>query len=182
MTVVLLVQDVGKTLWGAPVCNPFTGASHCTLRLLAHPAVALSMVAITLCSVAFSALIIRRLPHRFPVEVVETKQIPNDIINYVFPYVVSFMGLSYADPDKMAGFSVFLLWMFAITYRSGQISMNPLLLLFGYQLYEAKVLIGQGEARVVRLLARAPPQPGPVRAELVQDFYFVEQRDEEGFR
>ncbi|MBF4349385.1 hypothetical protein EAY19_25410, partial [Vibrio anguillarum] len=49
------------------------------------------------------------------------------------------MGISYDTPEKLLGFAVFLLWMFAITYKSGQIIMNPLLLMFGWKIYEATV-------------------------------------------
>jgi len=180
LTVILAVQDVPKNIWGRAVCNPFGRNAECTAHVLAHPAVAFGAIAGCLASVMLSLLVIRRIPYRYRIEVVETKPIPNDLINYVFPYVVSFMGLSYSDPDKLAGFIVFLLWMFAITYRSGQMAMNPLLLLFGFQLHEAKLRVADGE-RIVRLLARHAPGTGLLKAELVQDFYFVESTVEEGF-
>ncbi len=112
----------------------------------------------------------KRIDFPFEGEVKSSKTIPNDIINYVFPYVVSFMGISYDAPEKMLGFVVFLLWMFAITYKSGQIIMNPLLLMFGWKLYEAKIAIN-GQERDVRVLKKGILTPGDYQFQSVQDFY-----------
>lgn len=59
-------------------------------------------------------------------------------MNYVLPYVVSFMSLDFKDTNKFFGFLVFLSWLFLITFRSGQIILNPLLIVFGWNLYEIK--------------------------------------------
>ena len=113
-----------------------------------------------------------RLTHR--VHVLETKAIPNDLINYVLPYVVSFMGLSYAEPQKLGGFLVFWVGLFVITYRSGQILMNPLLIVLGWKLYEVKVALGQaGAIRMVRVLKRGPLVPSIQMAEEIQDVYLM---------
>ena len=59
-------------------------------------------------------------------------------MNYTLPYVVSFMGLDYQDGGRFFGFAVFLLWMFWISHKSGQIILNPLLIAMGWRLYEMK--------------------------------------------
>jgi hypothetical protein len=53
-------------------------------------------------------------------------------MNYVLPYVVSFMSIDYQVTGKFVGFLIFLGWMFLITYKSGQIMLNPLLTVFGW--------------------------------------------------
>lgn len=104
----------------------------------------------------------------------EVKAIPNDLINYVLPYVVSFMGLSYADPQKLGGFLVFWVVLFLITYRSGQILMNPLLIVLGWKLYEVKVGLGQsGAIRMARVLKKGPLVPSIQMAEEIQDVYLM---------
>ncbi|NID05891.1 hypothetical protein HBF26_13405 [Luteibacter jiangsuensis] len=179
LSLVLLVQDIKPAVWQTSFCRPWShGIGSCSFSVFAHPGVALSMVGLTMFAVLFSALVMRHLRFRYSLEVLESKPVPNDLINYVFPYVVSFMGLSYGEDQKLAGFAVFLAWLFAITYRSGQIVLNPLLLLFGWQLYEAKIRTS-GQERTVRILRQGALHHGPVRGELVQDFYFVE-RDNEG--
>jgi hypothetical protein len=117
-----------------------------------------------------SNISLQKISFPFEARVKRTKAIPNDIINYVFPYVVSFMGISYDSPEKLLGFAVFLLWMFAITYKSGQIIMNPLLLMFGWKLYEADIEIN-GNERSVRILYKGNLTPGSYSAQTVQDFY-----------
>ena len=48
------------------------------------------------------------------------------------------MSIDYRDMPKFAGLVIFLAWMFWITYKSGQILLNPLLIVFGWRLYELK--------------------------------------------
>ena len=107
-------------------------------------------------------------------EVLSAKPVPNDLINYVFPYVVSFMGLSYGDPQKLAGFFVFLVLLFLITYRSGQILMNPVLIAFGWRLYEVDIVVGGNRVRkTVRALKQGKLLPGEQLIEDVQEVYLM---------
>jgi hypothetical protein len=109
----------------------------------------------------------------------EAKTIPNDLINYVFPYVVSFMALDIAATGKFYGFLVFLGWMFAITYRSGQILMNPLILVIGWQLYEIRARTA-GHLRVVRALSRLAVRPGDhLRSCLIQGIYVLSKDEDQ---
>lgn len=57
-------------------------------------------------------------------------------MSYTLPYVVSFMSLDYQQAGKFVGLIVFLLWMFWITHRSGQILLNPIFIAFGWRLHE----------------------------------------------
>ena len=82
------------------------------------------------------------------------------------------MGISYSQPDKLLGFLVFLLWLFAITYKSGQIIMNPLLLMFGWRLYEVTLEIN-GHTREVRMLKVGALTAGDQNAQTIQDFYIA---------
>ena len=103
--------------------------------------------------------LITRLTGNSSLDVEDSKTIPNDLINYVFPYVVSFMGLDLGVSGKFYGFLLFILLMFLITYRSGQILMNPFLLVAGWQLYELNVKI-EGHKRCVRALSRQAVRGG----------------------
>ncbi len=82
------------------------------------------------------------------------------------------MGITYGDPQKLLGFGVFLLWMFAITYKSGQILMNPLLLILGWRLYEATIVIN-GVEKDVRVLKPGALVPGLNSAQTIQEFYIL---------
>lgn len=103
----------------------------------------------------------------------QCKPVPNDLINYVFPYIVSFMGVDLGSTGKVLGFGLFLLWLFLISYRSGQILMNPLLLAVGWQLYEIQADI-EGNKRSLRALSRDIVVPGQkLRSCLVQGIYVL---------
>lgn len=144
LALILLVQDVQKKFLDASFCR-WASRSSCTFQILAHPAYAWSCVLVTGLALLITQWGLRKVKLRFDVEVIEAKSIPNDLINYVFPYVVSFMGLSFDDSGKMLGFAVFLVVLFVITYKSGQIVMNPFLIIFGWKIYEVKMAIGQNE-------------------------------------
>ena len=46
----------------------------------------------------------------------DSKSVPNDLINFVFPYVVSFMGARQASTGVWFH-ALFIILMFIITYR-----------------------------------------------------------------
>ncbi|MGD4471677.1 hypothetical protein QT697_20660, partial [Xanthomonas citri pv. citri] len=98
LAVILMVQDIATKYWSAPLCG-WKGQWNCQFQILAHSWLAWGTVAVTFGALLLMVVALRsvRLPHR--VHVQEVKAIPNDLINYVLPYVVSFMGLSYADPE-----------------------------------------------------------------------------------
>ena len=116
------------------------------------------------------------------VRVTESKHVPADLINYVIPYVLSFMGLDYGDSAKMLGFAVFFLWIFWITDCSGQIVMNPILVAFGWRLYEIKFSYLQSEnAFTGRVLSKAAIEPqGVYRQAQLQDVMVVHGQEQGG--
>jgi hypothetical protein len=150
LSVILLLQDVSTNSWTLPVCRSFTA---CQLPEFSNPTRALGFFFVCAASLAFFLWALNRFTGMHDITVEDAKSIPNDLINYVFPYVVSFMGLDFGSTGKYYGFLVFLFWMFLITYRSGQILMNPLLLVAGWHLYEVNADIN-GHKRSVSALSR----------------------------
>lgn len=120
-----------------------------------------------------------RPSHR--IKVAEAKHIPADLINYAMPYIVSFMGLDFSSPSKLIGFAVFFVWIFWITYRSGQIVMNPLLIAFGWKLYELKYsYLQSGDALVGRALSQSDIEPNTLyRIGNLQDVMVVGELGEQ---
>jgi len=158
LSLILVVQDIKDTSWKEPICR-MVEISTCHLPELANPVRALSLLAICAFSLILFIVLMRGLSAYSNLEVVDSKSVPNDLINYVFPYVVSFMGIDLGAEGKFYGFLLFILLMFVITYRSGQILMNPFLLVSGWQLYELNVLT-EGQKRCVRALSQDQIQPG----------------------
>jgi len=173
LAIILAVQDIPQTWWQRPICTLTSlQAGSCSFSPFGNPVLALTFAGITACSAIIAFFALRSISYPFELEVRQSKAIPNELINYTFPYVVSFMGVSYAEPEKLLGFLVFLIWMFAVTYKSGQIIMNPLLLIFGWRLHEASITIN-GTHREVRVLKRGDLRPGRQWGQTVQDFYVV---------
>lgn len=173
LAIILAIQDIPTSWWTRPICtaNDFAHAT-CTFNPFVNPGLSLTFLGLSAIAVLLAWSSLRKLSYPFNIEVKRAKATPNEIINYTFPYVVSFMGITYGEPQKLLGFGVFLLWMFAITYKSGQILMNPLLLIFGWRLYEATIVIN-GVEKDVRVLKPGPLNPGAATAQTVQDFYVL---------
>ena len=175
LAIILAIQDIPIAWWNRPLCN-VSEISTCSIQPFNNPALSIGFILITIASVIVANRMLRDISYQFDIEVKSSKPIPNDIINYVFPYVVSFMGISYDAPEKLIGFSIFLIWMFAITYKSGQIIINPLLLMFGWKLYEAKIAVN-GKDREVRVLSNGSLTPDSHKAQTIQDFYVVRRQE-----
>jgi len=174
LTIILAVQDIPAAWWTRDLCTrAAVQAGRCAFVPFEHPALTLSFSAVALLAVVLTWFSLRKLTPHFTIQIKQAKSAPNELINYTFPYVVSFMGISYGESQKLLGFVVFLLWMFAITYKSGQILMNPLLIVFGWQLHEATTVINGTEEREVRILTQGQLVPGPHRVEKIQDFYIT---------
>lgn len=173
LALILAVQDIPMSWWSKSFCD-FSDIENCLFNPFNSPYLSIIFIVVTAISVVVSNLSLKKISFPFDAQVESSKTIPNDIINYVFPYVVSFMGISYEAPEKLLGFAVFLFWMFAITYKSGQIIMNPLLLMFGWRLYEAKININ-GQSRDVRILKRGNLTPGDYKVQTIQDFYIARE-------
>lgn len=158
LSAILIVQDIEERFWKLPLCN-LGEAANCALPQLSNPSKSLGFFFLCGLSLALFATLINRLRGQTELKVAESKTIPNDLINYVFPYVVSFMSIDLSSDGKFLGFLIFIGLMFLITYRSGQILMNPLLLILGWQLYEMNIDT-EGHRRSVRALCKAQVSPG----------------------
>jgi hypothetical protein len=176
LAIILALQDIPAKWWSQPPCTlAVLKHGSCQFILFANPTLSLTFLVVTSVATLLAKSSLQNIRFPFLVEVKRLKATPNEIINYTFPYVVSFMGITYDDPQKLLGFGVFLLWMSAITLKSGQILMNPLLLIFGWKLYEATIVTNNVE-REVRVMKHGTLHLGPYMAQTVQDFYILKNR------
>ncbi|MCF8824567.1 hypothetical protein [Xanthomonas campestris] len=177
LSLILLIQDVTAKSWLKKLCWNLQG---CTFPELINPERSISLLLVCSISISFFFWVLKRLPADGDLVVIEAKTVPNDLINYVFPYVVSFMGLDLGDDGKFYGFTIFIFWMFLITYRSGQILMNPLLLATGWQLYELKIDTS-GHHRNVVALSKTRVTPGiSLKSCVIQGIYVLSKEEENG--
>ncbi len=180
LSLILLIQDIKETTWNAPICL-WAQISTCQLPELANPGRAVGIFVICALSLTILMWLMKNLVSFSNLEVLDSKPIPNDLINYVFPYVVSFMGLDLGINGKFFGFVLFIGLMFLITYRSGQILMNPILLVAGWQLYDLNVVI-EDNRRSVRALSNVPVCVGDrLRSCLVHGIYVLHRSENDGY-
>jgi len=161
LALILLAQDVNYTLLGNGLCwRLFSQHSACVIPL-GHPRFSLAILII--CFICFCLTLVGLSVSRpkLPIRITESRYIPAELMSYTLPYVVSFMSIGYQETGKFVGLTIFLAWMFWITYKSGQTMLNPLLTVFGWRLYEIKyVFPNNGIVRIGRALARGDIEPG----------------------
>jgi hypothetical protein len=151
LSVILLAQDFDYELIGHSLCWNIGGT--CTVPLV-HPKLALTIFGLCLLSFGLSLLALSLSRPSTPIKIKEAKYIPAELMSYIFPYVVAFMGIGYEETGKLIGLAIFLVWMFWITHQSGQILLNPVLAVLGWRLYEIKYSF-PGDPREKEYLDRA---------------------------
>ena len=136
LSFILLAQDFRYDLLARKFCWPF--CSFCTDCVIPFRNPHFSLIVLVLCMACFliTLAVLTTTQPKIEICVSKAKHIPAELIGYSLPYVVSFMNLEYQDSGKFIGLIIFLAWMFIIHYRSGQIILNPLLIVFGWRLYE----------------------------------------------
>jgi hypothetical protein len=173
LSAILLVQNFRYDLWGSEICTEWRPFNCITP--LRQPIISLSFVAICLACFVFTLIVLNAIKVRQQAVVSEVKHIPTDLMNYVLPYVVSFMGIDYNDIGKFVGFIVFLVWIFIITYKSERAIMNPVLTVFGWKLFEIRHSSPGGQVISTSIaLSRINLNPGDTyKVNAVQDVLVV---------
>lgn len=141
LSMILFVQDINYTnLTSEGYSNIFAALANCKISL-SHPFISTSiLIACLTCFIlTLSALEFFRVKNKLKVQ--DHKYIPTDLMNYSLPYVVSFMSIGYEETSKFIGLIIFLAWMFLITYKAGQVILNPVLIVFGWKLYDVTYII-----------------------------------------
>lgn len=136
LTIILLSQNVQTTAWSEISFVLQHWITPRMDRILSSWLISILAVSVSFVCLLVTTYLLRTFDADRDVKVVSVKPCSSDLLNYVLPYVVSFMNLDYSNGKTMAGFFMFMIWLFWITYKSGQIIMNPLLTVFGWRLYE----------------------------------------------
>ena len=136
LSLILLVQDFDYSYLRATMCWDFwSDGTHCVVPL-GHPGISLSVFGLCLLSFVFTLFVLRVTKLKRSVKIVSASHVPAELMNYTLPYVVSFMGVGYNETGKFIGVLIFLGWMFWISFKTGQIMLNPILSVIGWRLYE----------------------------------------------
>lgn len=170
LALILALQDIKQEYWQLGVCYEWR---HCVLPSMNNPFFSIAGIMVTFFCLLLTAYTLQKLRYKYPIIVKEAKPIPSELISYSFPYIVLFMGVDYGSAGKVAGLAAFLIWLFLITHRAGQIIMNPILLILGWNLYEVKAEIN-GHDRIIKLLTKTNPVPGKYLCQEIQGNYICD--------
>jgi hypothetical protein len=177
LSMILLSQDIKYEMMRLDLCPTIiTNFNSCAIPL-SNPI--LSFGFFTLCFLCLILTIIT-LKIKTPTQQItikETKHIPTDLMNYVLPYIVSFMSIQYSETSKFVGFLIFLSWLFWLSYKSGQIILNPILIALGWKLYEIKFsFIGSTNELTGKSLSHSELIPNTIyKTESIQDVIIIKE-------
>lgn len=172
LSLILFAQNFHYPMLKRPFCWPLLQGA-CEIPLGA-PIFSISMVALTLCCLVITVISLSLINPTQDIEVVTAKYIPTDLMNYTLPYIVSFMSIEYSDTGKFVGFVVFLLWIFWISHRSGQIILNPVLIALSWRMYEVEYKFPGSDAKHTgKALAHGHLTAGAFKQSMVQAIQII---------
>jgi hypothetical protein len=172
LAVILFSQNIDYTAISREFCWPVKGP-QCVLPIQ-EAAYSIGLVAVTLVCFGLTVFALTLVRTKQEINVREAEYVPTDLMNYTLPYVVSFMGINYHEIEKFVGFCVFLAWMFWIAHRSGQVILNPILIVLGWRLYNVTFnFAGSEEVHKGRALVKGYIEPGRYRQWPFQDIQII---------
>ena len=173
LAIILAVQDIKLYFWTSKLCIDL---KFCHIPIFENPWFSLSFLLVTGICLFLTFIVFRTIRCTYSITVKEIKSIPTELINYSFPYIVSFMGVDYNSTEKIVGLGIFLIWLFLLTYKSQQIIMNPILLIFGWNLYEANIHMN-GHPLSTKILSRVKLTPKQYTCAIIQSIYVIKGDD-----
>lgn len=180
LSLILLAQNYDYDAIDKSFCWAFW-TSSCTIPFK-NPWFAIGIFFLCVFCLALTLILLAYLKPYTPITVRSASHLPADLMNYSLPYVVSFMSIDYQDTGKFIGFLIFLVWMFWITHRSGQILLNPVLIAFGWRYYDITYSYG-GEAteRTGHALVHGFIAPDEIQNQLtVQELFIIKPAKRSG--
>jgi hypothetical protein len=172
LALILLAQSFQFEKLDSDFCWPLR-AELCEIPLTA-PVFSILMAVLTLICFIITLISLKLIRPNQSIEIMSVKYIPADLMNYTLPYVVSFMSIDYQDTGKFVGFTVFLMWMFWIGYRSGQIILNPVLIAMSWRLYEVEYKFPGGQkVHIGQCLASGHLAAGTFDQATLQDIQII---------
>lgn len=125
-----------------------------------HPLAVEIIALLSVLSAALPFVILRRLKGGVVYQATQLTNKNGDLVNYVLPYLVTFVGLKLGEPETVIGFVLFMLLFGALTIKLQALWINPLLALTGFQLYEACLQKNGSELSAILVLSKGPLEVG----------------------
>jgi hypothetical protein len=176
LSLILLAQNFDFGAASRRFCWPIN-EGVCALPVKS-PLFSIGLFALTLLCFGVTLIALRAIRPSIDVEVLEAEYVPTDLMNYTLPYVVSFMSIDYQETGKFIGFLVFLVWMFWITYRAGQVILNPVLIALGWRLYTISYrFVGSQNVFKTNALSKGHLIPGGHKQYPLQEIQIMKPED-----
>lgn len=139
-----------------------------------HPAVAWSVILVTLIAVTVVLLAPTTFKHGSPVTISKMTYKSGDMFTYTVPYMIAFYKFDLGDWNMILCFAVFMILMFSLAYRTQNLLINPVLALAGYHLWDCQFTEGKNEFSAL-LLSKHEFQKGDecVVERITHFLYFV---------
>lgn len=135
-------------------------------------AITILMIALLSCVVVRAAA--QKIQGGVPVKITKVSNKSGDMFTYTIPYMISFYNFNLGDWKTLLCLSVFMALMFALSYKTQNVFVNPILALAGYGLYDCQFKDGGKEMQGL-LLSKIDFQVGDTcLVERLSNFlYFV---------
>lgn len=162
---ILLVQDFDAGLIGHAACVDLR-SEYCIIPFR-HSGWSVGLFLFCVLCLGVTLLALQLAHPKIQIEIQEASYVPTDLMNYTLPYVVSFMNTDYDRTSQFLGMFIFLAWLFWLTHKAGQVLLSPVLIAFGWRLYDITYKFPADNAiRTGRALARTIIEPGSKIAEV----------------
>jgi len=145
-----------------------------------HPKVAAFIAGLAIASSIFVLVAARTIKTGVQVRILKVTSKSGEMFTYTIPYMISFYNFTLGDWKTLLSLAVFMAIMFALSYKTQNMLVNPVLALAGYGLYECQFKDGDRELQA-QFISRQPLQVGDlcVIERLSHFLYFVAKVDDQ---
>lgn len=103
-----------------------------------HPITAATIAVLVMIACAVVLRAARKIDSGVPVKIMKVSSRSGDMFTYTIPYMISFYNFNLGDWKTLLSLFVFMSLMFALSYRTQHVFINPVLALARYGLYDCQ--------------------------------------------
>lgn len=177
LALILWIQDIDQIFWRWPICHiEFETRSiyGCASLKWQNPWLSFPLLLFTGVGLLLLVWLSKKIKPKSQVEVISAKACPNNATNYVIPYIVSFIGINLdGDVGPLIGAGVLFVFLFLILHFSGEVLMNPILIILGWRVYEIEGMV-DGNLRQFVAISRERVKSGVrMKSRMIQEILIL---------
>lgn len=112
-----------------------------------HLLTAITILVLALLSCVVVQFAAKKIHQGVPVKITKASNKSGDMFTYTIPYMISFYNFNLGDWKTLLCLSVFMTLMFALSYKTQNVFVNPVLALAGYGLYDCQFKDGDKDVQ-----------------------------------